>query len=172
MNGRVIVGPKTQPAPKYVFGGRDRMDEAPDRVRTVRSERYRYIRNFHPELPYAQYVNYLDEMPIMKDWRRLAFEGKLNPVQMQFFVRTKPKEELYDLDNDQYEVNNLAESKSAEIQKIKKEMSAALDKWIVETKDLGEFTEQELIDRGIVRDLLNKEYAERRKLHPKTPPVP
>lgn len=172
MNGRVIVGPKTQPAPKYVFGGRDRMDEAPDRVRTVRNERYRYIRNFHPELPYAQYVNYMDEMPIMKDWRRLAFEGKLNPVQMQFFARTKPQEELYDLDKDPYEVNNLAESKSAEIQKIKKEMSAALDKWIVETKDLGEFTEQELIDRGIVRDLLNKEYAERKKLHPKTPPVP
>jgi hypothetical protein len=114
----------------------------------------------------------MDEMPIMKDWRRLAFEGKLNPVQMQFFARTKPKEELYDLDKDPYEVVNLAEAESIELDGIKKEMSAALDKWIVETKDLGELAEQQLIDRGIVRDLLNKEYAERKKLHPKTSPVP
>jgi hypothetical protein len=114
----------------------------------------------------------MDAMPIMQDWRRLAFAGKLNPVQMQFFARTKPKEELYDLQKDPYEVVNLAEAESVEIQRIKKEMSAALDKWIIDTKDLGEFSEQELIDRGIVRDRLNNEYAERRKLHPKTPPVP
>ena len=38
----------------------------------------------------------------------LAFAGTLNPVQMQFFARTKPKEELYDLDTDPYEVKNLA----------------------------------------------------------------
>ena len=98
MQGRVFLGEKTQPAPKYVFGGRDRMDETYDRIRTVRGERYRYVRNFHPELPYAQYINYMDEMPIMKDWRRLAFEGKLNQTQMLFMARTKPKEELYDLD--------------------------------------------------------------------------
>ena len=40
-----------------------------------------------------------------------------------------------------------------------KEMSAALDKWIKDTKDLGEVPEKELIKRGLVRDLLNKEYA-------------
>ena len=75
---RRSLGAKTQPAPKYVFSCRDRMDETYDRIRSVRGERYRYIRNFHPELPYAQWINYMDEMPIMKDWRRLAFEGKLN----------------------------------------------------------------------------------------------
>ena len=81
MVGRAIFGDKTQPAPKYLFAARDRMDEAFDRIRSVRSERYHYIRNFHPELPYAQWLNYNDEMPIMKDWRRLAFEGKLNDAQ-------------------------------------------------------------------------------------------
>ena len=39
-----------------------------------------------------------------------------------------------------------------------KEMRAALDKWIMDTKDLGEVPEQELIKRGLVRDLLNTEY--------------
>jgi len=172
MQGRVIIGDKTQPAPKYVFGARDRMDEAYDRIRTVRSERYRYIRNFHPELPYFQYINYMDEMPIMREWRRLAFEGKLNKTQMLFMSRTKPKEELYDLETDPFEINNLADAESAELQKIKKEMAAALDKWMTETKDLGEIPEKELIKRGIVKDVLSTEYEERVKLHPKTPPVP
>jgi uncharacterized sulfatase len=170
MQGRVFLGEKTQPAPKYVFSCRDRMDETYDRIRSVRGERYRYVRNFHPELPYAQYINYMDQMPIMQEWRRLAFAGKLNPVQMQFFARTKPKEELYDLDADPHEVRNLADSSAH--QAVLKEMRAALDKWIKDTKDLGEVPEQELINRGLVRDLLNNEYAERLKLHPKTPPVP
>jgi uncharacterized sulfatase len=170
MQGRVFLGGKTQPAPKYVFSARDRMDETFDRIRSVRGERYRYVRNFHPELPYMQWLNYLDEMPIQKDWRRLAFAGKLNPVQMQWWTKTKPKEELYDLQSDPYEVKNLAGS--PEHEGVLKEMRAALEKWITDTKDLGEVPEQELIDRGLVRDLLNNEYAERLKLHPKTPPVP
>jgi N-sulfoglucosamine sulfohydrolase len=172
MQGRAILGEKAGPAPKFVFGARDRMDEAFDRIRTVRGERYRYIRNFHPELPYMQYINYMDEMPIMREWRRLAFEGTLNKTQMLFMSRTKPKEELYDLDNDPFEINNLASAESVQIQKVRKEMSDALDKWIVDTKDLGEVPEKELIKRGVVRDLLSTEYEARVKLHPKTPPVP
>lgn len=168
--GRVILGPHTQPAPAYVFSARDRMDEAYDRIRSVRGPRFRYIRNFHPELPYAQYINYMDEMPIMKDWRRLAFAGKLNPVQMQFFARTKPKEELYDLQQDPDEIHNLATDPAHAA--TRKAMSDALDQWIRDTHDLGAIPEQELIDRGLVRDLLNFEYRERRKLHPKTSPVP
>lgn len=172
MQGRVFLGDKAGPAPKYVFAARDRMDETYDRVRSVRGERYRYVRNYHPELPYLQYINYMDEMPIMKDWRRLAFDGKLNPTQMLFMSRTKPKEELYDLEKDPYEVNNLASAESVETQRVKKEMSDALDKWVVDTKDLGEVPEKELIKRGLVRDVLSTEYDARLKLHPKTPPVP
>jgi len=172
MQGRVFLGDKSDPAPKYLFGARDRMDEAHDRIRTVRSERYRYIRNYHPELPYFQYINYMDEMPIMKEWRRLAFDGKLNKTQMIFMSRTKPKEELYDLDSDPYEINNIATAESALIQKTRQELSAALDKWIVDTKDLGEVPERDLIKRGLVKDVLTSEYEARLKLHPKTPPVP
>lgn len=172
MVGRCFLGDQAAPAPKYVFAARDRMDEAPDRIRTVRGERYRYIRNYHPELPYFQYINYMDEMPIMKDWRRLAFAGKLNDTQKLFWTPTKPKEELYDLEKDPYEVNNLADAESAELQKVKAEMSAALDQWVVDTKDLGAVPEKELIERGLVKDLLTTEYEARVTQHPKTPPVP
>jgi N-sulfoglucosamine sulfohydrolase len=172
MQGRVILGEKPGPAPKFVFAARDRMDETFDRIRSVRGERYRYVRNFHPELPYMQFINYMDEMPIMREWRRLAFEGRLNATQMLFMSRTKPKEELYDLEKDPFEINNLASAESVEIQKIRKEMAAALDKWIIDTKDLGEVPERELIKRGLVRDVLSSEYEARVKLHPKGPPVP
>lgn len=169
MVGRVMLG-KAQPAPKYVFSCRDRMDETFDRIRSVRGERYHYIRNFHPERPYAQWINYLDEMPIMKEWRRLAFEGKLNEVQKAYFARTKPEEELYDTQADPHETKNLAAS--PEHQVMLKEMREALAKWIVDTKDLGEVPEKQLIAKGIVRNVLESEYEARIKLHPETPPVP
>ena len=170
MQGRVFLGEKVQPAPKFVVSCRDRMDETYDRIRSLRGERYRYVRNFHPELPYFQWINYMDEMPILKDWRKLAFEGKLNDTQKLFFSRTKPKEELYDLETDPYEIKNLAESKDHRA--ILVEMRTSLDKWIVDTKDLGEVPEKELIKRGLVRDLLGAEYDARVKLHPTTSPVP
>jgi N-sulfoglucosamine sulfohydrolase len=170
MGGRVFLGPKTQPAPKYVFAARDRMDETFDRVRSVRGENFRYVRNYAPEVPYAAWLDYQDLMPIMRVWREQAFAGKLNPTQMLFFARTKPKEELYDERTDPDEVKNRAgvPKYAAKL----KEMSAALDKWVIDTKDLGAVPEQELIDRGIVKDVLNHEYKERLKEHPKTPPVP
>ncbi len=170
MPGRVFLGPRIQPAPRFLFAARDRMDEAYDRIRSVRSDRYRYVRNFHPELPYMQYINYMDEMPIMREWRRLAFEGKLNKTQMLFMSRTKPAEELYDLEKDPYEIHNLAPS--PEYATILKEMREALDKWIVDTRDLGEVPERELIRRGLVKNVLSTEYEARIKSHPPTPPVP
>ncbi|HEY1191141.1 MAG TPA: sulfatase [Gemmata sp.] len=172
MQGRVMLGTKAQPAPEYVFGARDRMDETYDRIRTVRGERYRYVRNFEPDLPYFQYTNYMDEMPILREWRRLAFEGKLNKTQMLFMSRTKPKEELYDLETDPHEIHNLANAESVPLQKVRKDMSDALDRWIKDTKDLGAVPEKELIKRGTVRDVLAAEYDARIKLHPKAPPVP
>ena len=98
--------------------------------------------------------------------------GSSTRSQMLFMSRTKPKEELYDLDSDPHEINNLANAESVEIQGVRKEMSDALDKWIVDTKDLGEVPEKELIKRGLVRDVLSTEYDARVKLHPKAPPVP
>jgi len=163
LQGQVILGDKAVKR-QYVFSCRDRMDETYDRIRSVRSERYRYIRNFHPELPYAQYIEYMDEMPTMKVWRQLAKEGKLVGPQKLFFAPTKPKEELYDLEKDPHEINNLAES--ADHQMILEELRGVLDRWIEETKDLGAIPEKELVKRGLVADL-SAQYEERIKRHPK-----
>jgi uncharacterized sulfatase len=160
MPGRPIVGPKTGPEPKYVFAARDRMDETFDRIRGVRERRFHYIRNFYPELPYAQVVLYNEENPIMQSWRAAFAAGKLNATQKQFFAPIKPPEELYDAESDPHEINNLAGS--PKYQKKLQEMRAALDRWMKETNDLGAVPEVELVKRGLVADRI-KEYEDRKK---------
>ena len=121
-------------------------------------------------MPYFQYLNYFDEMPIMKDWRRLVFEGKLNASQKLFWTKTKPTEELYDLVADPHEIRNLA-GDPAQADRLA-DFRVKTAKWIVETKDLGEVPERDLIARGVVKDVLSGEYADRIKLHPPGSPVP
>ncbi len=155
--GQVFLGEKAQ-ARQYVYAARDRMDETFDRIRAVRDQRYKYIRNYHPALPYTQPIAYNELNPTMQAWRRLDKEGKLAGASKLFFATTKPNEELYDTTVDPDEINNLASNPKYKRTLMK--MRGALDKWIIDTKDLGEFPETELIRRGLVRDVL-KDYANR-----------
>jgi len=146
MQGRAFLGSQKSEPRRYIFAGRERMDKtSDDHIRCVRDKRYKYIRNFMPEKPYAQPIPYRDRMPIMQEWRRLNTEGKLKGPQKLFFQETKPVEELYDVVADPHEVNNLAES--PEHQDVLKRMRAVLQKWIKDTGDLGGIPEDELIER-------------------------
>ncbi len=136
-------------------------DETYDRIRAVRTKQFKYIRNFEPQLPYAQRIAYMEEMPTMQVWRRLNAEGKLNEAQKLFFAPAKPREELYDTQSDPHEIRNLADSPKH--QAVLQELRASLDRWIEDTHDLGAVPEPELIKRGLVRDVLST-YAERRQL--------
>lgn len=163
MQGREFFG-EMRKKRTYVYAARDRMDETFDRIRAVRDDRYKYIRNYYPELPYAQPINYMDDMPTMRVWRQWAADGKLTGPQKLFFAPTKPAEELYDTQADPHEVNNLA-ADPALAEKLK-ELQAALDRWVKDTRDLGEVPEDVLINRGLVEDRLTTEYAARLKQHP------
>ena len=77
----------------------------------------------------------MDMSPIMKEWRRLAAEDKLTGAPALFFAKTKPPEELYDLESDPDEVKNLATS--PEHQERLGRMRAALDQWQKDTNDRG-----------------------------------
>jgi N-sulfoglucosamine sulfohydrolase len=164
MQGQAFLGDNVTPR-KYIFAHRDRMDETFDRVRAVRDNRWKYIRNFHPELTYALRNEYMELMPTMQVWRKLHAEGKLNATQDHFFSPTKPKEELYDTQADPYEIHNLADSPDPIHQAKLKELRLALDQWIEQTHDLGEISEREMIQRGLVKDVL--EQYEKRKIERK-----
>jgi len=148
MQGQVFLGPDAAPPRRYVYAARDRMDETFDRIRSVRDERFKYIRNFHPELPYSQPIPYMDSIVSMKVLRTLHAQGKLDATQELFFAPTKPKEELYDTQADPWEIHNLAADPKFQAPLL--EMRAALDQWIVDTKDLGEMPETELVKRGLI----------------------
>ncbi|MBL9202147.1 MAG: sulfatase [Opitutaceae bacterium] len=107
LQGRAFAGTARAAAPDFTYNFRDRMDERIDFCRAVTDGRWRYIRNYRPELPTMQFVTYLWQQAAMKDWDRLNKEGKLNAVQKSFF-EPHPAEQLFDLSNDYDNVRNLA----------------------------------------------------------------
>ena len=147
--GRVILGPTTGPAPRYLFAAArpDGRDVRPHSRRAA-AQRFHYVRNFHPELPYAQTIAYAEEMPTLREWRRLHAEGKLDPLQDAFFAATKPAEELYDTQADPDEVHNLAGDPRHLAGP--RGVPCRADRWIVATGDLGAVPERELIRRGLL----------------------
>ena len=155
MQAQAILGAQKKVPRQYAFAHRDRMDESYDMMRSVMGKQFHYIRNFFPGRPYAQHIEYLEEMPTMQEWRRLYKDhmnalgtdyGKaLNPAQLLFMAPEKPPEELYDVTTDPHEINNLAAL--PQHQATLKQMRGALEKWQKETKDLGSVPELELRER-------------------------
>jgi len=135
MQGQAFLGPNLPKERKYIFGARQRIDEIYDMVRSVRDDRYRYIRNFNPFNPYLPYLDYAERCNTMKEMRRLYAEGKLNKVQAQWMADRRPSEELYDLENDPWETKNLAYD--VEYESVRKYLDEVLKNWMVETRDTG-----------------------------------
>jgi hypothetical protein len=132
--GKAFLGPKNAGPREFAFGFRDRMDERYDMVRTVRDERYRYIRNYRPEVPWGQHVQYMFQQAGYRAWEKLHLEGKLPEVQERFWGE-KPAEELYDLKTDPDEVKNLAGV--AEHRAVLDRMRGALRAHLLEIRDNG-----------------------------------
>jgi len=94
---------------KEVYGARDLWDEIDEKSRSISTERWRYIRNDMPEIPFDAHQAYLEfYRPAVHIMRTMKENGELNPDQLVFFEDSKSPEELYDLENDPYELNNLA----------------------------------------------------------------
>ncbi len=143
MQGQAFLGNRKVKVPRqYVFAARDRMDTEYDRVRMVRDRRNRYLYNYMPEKPYYQNIAYRLNIPMMKDFLRLKEEGKLDPAPAAWFT-TKPVEELYDMDNDPFELHNLAENPAYENRLI--ELRKAFQQWISKVGDRSEIPEREMI---------------------------
>ena len=138
MQGHIFLGPRTEPPQPYIFGYRDRCDMTVMRLRTVRDERYRYIHNFHPEIPFmARNVYKETQYPVWNLLKQLHAEGKLTPPQDAMCQPTMPAEELYDMQEDPFQLNNLATSTKPEHQAALKRLSGVLDQWIIDIDDKG-----------------------------------
>jgi len=147
MEGEIFLGERAGGAREYLFGARDRCDETVFRFRTVRDPRYRYIRNFTPDRPFMSPNAYKERSyPVWNLMKQLHAEGKLTPVQQVLMAPTMPAEELYDLEKDPYEIQNLAQSPAH--QEIRKRLRAVLEKWIEESNDQGKVFEPPEVARN------------------------
>jgi arylsulfatase A-like enzyme len=117
-----------------VFAARDRAGETVDRIRAVRTERFKYIRNFYPQRPLLQPSNYKDSKPILHRLHQLYEAGELNALQQSvLFAPERAPEELYDLMRDPYETHNVADH--PHYQEVLVEMRERLRRWSLETGD-------------------------------------
>lgn len=144
MQGHAFAGQYTADFQPYIYGYRGRMDERPDVVRSIRNERFIYIRHLNPHRPYGQFVHYMFRTPTTRTWYQMHLDGKLTPEQ-DLFWNKKPVEELYDLQADRDEVVNLVDN--PEHKQTLDKMRKALWDWMVETRDLGSIPEAELHQR-------------------------
>ena len=127
-------------AREFVISARDRCDYTIDRIRSVRTEDFRYIRNFLTDRPLLQ-PQYRDKREYTVALRRGHEEGSLPTLVDEIFFGKRPAEELYDLRKDPHEIHNLAglPEHAAELKRHR----AILDNWIKETDDKGQYPESD-----------------------------
>ena len=106
------------------------------------------------------------QYPVWTLIRILAEKGELSEAQQHFLQQTRPTEELYDLQTDPHEVNNLADEKQYD--SMRTDLSAKLDKWIEATGDMGKTPESEEVTTYWDKNMAEKfsESMEKRGLSP------
>lgn len=142
MQGRAFLGGNLTAPRDFIYGARDRMDERYDIIRSVRDQRYRYIRNYEPLKPYYQYMNTPEKGSTMKELRKEHAAGRLPAAAEWFMADQKPVEEFYDLEKDPHEIHNLANDPAcaAEMDRLRQ----AHRRWVTETRDIGLIPEPEI----------------------------
>ena len=143
-DGRAFLGEFVETPPRnYIHAAADRFDNEYDTIRAVRDSRFKYLRNYNLDKPYYLPLPYREQMPIMQELLRLNEQGQLNQNQAQWFRHQKPREELFDIENDPHELQDLAEDPAYSDKLI--ELRVELDSWLSGFKDLGFKPEDELI---------------------------
>ena len=169
LEGQNLFGSEYQTA-EYVLGARDRCDYTIDRIRTVRSDRYRYIRNYYLDRPLMQ-PGYRDDRPPSMDMRRLFEAGELTEYQAEHWFGLRPREELYDMDTDPHQIYNLASLPDFQAELLRHR--EVLENWINDSDDQGQYSESDVQlratyelwkDRDIFKNAdVNPEYSKFRE---------
>ena len=146
MQGNPFLGQYRKNSNDYVISIRDRRDEVLMFSRSIRTDKYHYIRNFLPHRPRMQRNFYSEITPIRQELRRLDNLGLLQSNEDWLMEDSVPVDELYDTETDPHELNNLAQE--AEHLEIMELLKRNLFSWMVETKDLGLVPEHEMIEKS------------------------
>ena len=143
-DGKAFAGSFEDQPREYAFGTADRFDESTDMQRSVLDGRFVYIKNFIPELPLVYRNKYRERIPMNSKLIQMDLQGQLQGNASYIFMKTKEVEELYDLQQDPYEVNNVATSPEHSDKLV--ELRNALTSWQNEIDDKGFLPENEIVN--------------------------
>lgn len=133
-------------------------------IRTVRNDRYRYIRNLTPE---ATFQNAATKDLTFKTWLRMASDGDESAKRLVHDYQHRPAEELYDCDADPWNRTNLIDDPA--FREVRDRLRAKLDTWMNQQGDEGQATEMRALER-MPRARLNQDSSKNNK--PQSPKRP
>ena len=139
--GMAFIGDKKNTVPReYIFGSGDRFDETYDRVRSVISKDFVYVRNYHKDRPAYKDVLYRKNIDMTNEMLKLYNDNKLNADQKYWYRQSKTKEEFYVRSTDPFSLRNIIDDPGYK-NEIKKHR-LALKKWQKEIEDIGALPEK------------------------------
>ncbi len=139
IQGTPFLGDKSQ-SNDFVFATSDRVDEAYELVRSVRTQEYRYIRNYLPHRPLIQPNYYSDQSEISQANRRILMQNpSMTNAQQSMWLSKRPVEELYQVLKDPDETNNLAGN--SDYKEVLLDLRSKNREMVLKTRDSGLATE-------------------------------
>ena len=139
VQGKPFLGAQAQ-LNDFVFATSDRVDEAYELVRSVRTKEYRYIRNYLPHRPLIQPNFYSDQSEISQANKQILQQNPpMTLAQKSMWQPKRPVEELYQISSDPDETNNLAPDPN--YQQVLIDLRAKNREMILSTRDSGLATE-------------------------------
>lgn len=146
----------------YIISARDRCDFTIDRIRSVRTKQFKYIKNFLTDRMLMQ-SQYREKSDTFIESFQMKEQGLLNDVQLLHLSEERIPEELYDVIQDPHEIHNLANN--PEYKEVLQEMRQILEKFIEDTDDKGQYPETleeyvALVNRWGMERCKNPEYKE------------
>lgn len=136
MKGQPFMGEFEAGERSYGFGFRTNSEDHFDPVRTVFNKRFHYIRSYTPYKKTALKQSFQWGMPAQVAWDKHYLSGKAD-IEHQSYYEVKPKEMLFDMIEDPYALNNLAEEPAFKSELEKMRLQG--EKHIRSTYDLGFF---------------------------------
>ncbi len=163
MHGQAFLGAESRSERAFHYAYRTRMDERNENARAICDKQFLYIRNYMPYAPWMQPLNYLWKMKATQAWVEYVESGKASKVEARFFEPKGWTEELYDIEQDPDNINNLIDN--PEYAQVIKRMRENLRSWQKAVFDTGMLPESEMVKLAAQNNTTIYEVARDRSLY-------